>query len=262
MSFQPGDFVEFFRNVKLTDEGYLITSDSNGGAPFSGEYTNYSDLILNNPASTVGRFAYVLNSQGTKWLPGTMGGTFYGAGWYYDTGTQWLNKNDEIFNDLQPTQKQGFIDYNDTTGDITLIADTWTTILNDGQGAFSNDTYKPIGVTELIDVSTGAIDASELSLGDTILVRNDFTITPSTNNAKLEFRYSLGTGGGAYTLERSLSRLDDGSGIPYRFSLRPDLIYMGDSNTLDNPIVLQVKLSTDGVLNNSGTVVQLIKGSY
>jgi len=101
MSFQPGDFVEFFRNVKLTDDGYLITSDSNGGAPFSGEYTNYSDLILNNPASTVGRFAYVLSSQGTKWLPGTMGGTFYGAGWYYDTGSQWLNKNDEIFNGLE-----------------------------------------------------------------------------------------------------------------------------------------------------------------
>jgi len=30
-----------------------------------------------------------------------MGGTFYGAGWYYDTGSQWLNKNDEIFNGLE-----------------------------------------------------------------------------------------------------------------------------------------------------------------
>lgn len=229
---------------------------------YVGEFNNYTDLTTSVPAGTAGRFAFVLNSQGTKWLPGSLGGTFYGAGWYYDTGSQWVSKNDEIYEELQAKQKQGFIDYNDATGDINLVADTWTTIPNDGQGAYSNNTYKPIGVTELMDVSTGAIDTSELSLGDSILVRNDFTITPSTNNAKLEFRYSLGTGGGSYTLEKSLSRLDDGSGIPYRFSLKPDLIYMGDSNTKDNPIVLQVKLSTDGVLSNAGTVVQLIKGNF
>jgi len=40
----------------------------------------------------------------------------------------------------------GFIDYNDTSTSatpITLVADTWTTIPNDGLGAFSNDSYKP-----------------------------------------------------------------------------------------------------------------------
>ena len=156
---------------------------------------------------------------------------------------------------------QGFIDYNDTTGVINLVADTWTTIPNNGQGAFSNDTYKPDGVVELMDVSTGAIDVTDISLGDAILIRNDFQINPSTNNALLEFRYQLGAGGGAYTLETNLGRLDDGSGKNYRFSLKPDLIYMGDLNTRDNPIILQVKLSTDGILTNAGTVIQLIKGT-
>jgi len=144
-------------------------------------------------------------------------------------------------------------------GSVPIIADTWTTIPNNGAGSFSNDTYKPLNVTELMDVSTGTIDASELHLGDAILIRNDFNINPNTNNALLEFRYQLGSGGNIYTLETTIGRLDDGSGKDYRFSLKPDLIYMGDTNTKDNPILLQVKLSTNGTLTNAGSVIQLIK---
>lgn len=157
----------------------------------------------------------------------------------------------------------GFIDYNDTstsTTPVTLVADTWTTIPNDGLGAFSNDSYKPDGnVTELMDTSTGAIDPTGLHLGDAILIRNDFTVNPNTNNASLEFRYQLGVGGGAYTLGKRLGRLDEGSGIGYRFSLSPDLIYMGDANTRDNLITLQVKLTSGGTLVNAGTVIQVLR---
>ena len=96
-------------------------------------------------------------------------------------------------------------------------------------------------------------------LGDTILVRNDFTVNPNTNNSSLQFRYELGTGAGAYTLDKRLGRLDEGSGSDYRFSLNPDLIYMGDTNTRDNPITLQVKLSTGGTLINAGSVIQVIR---
>ena len=155
----------------------------------------------------------------------------------------------------------GFIDYNDTgtsTTPITLVADTWTTVTNDGLGAFTNKTYPPAGVTELMDTSTGAFDPTELSFGDTMLIRNDFTITPSTNNTLLELRYQLGTGAGSYTLEKIINRLDSGSGIPYRFSLEPDLIYMGDSNTRDNPIALQVKLSGNGTLVNAGSAISVV----
>ena len=156
----------------------------------------------------------------------------------------------------------GFMDYNDTSTTntpINLSADTWTTIPNDGLGAFTNKAYKPDGnVVELIDTATGSIDPTGLTLGDTILIRNDFTVVPNTNNASLQFRYQLGSGAGSYTLEKRLGRLDEGSGSPYRFSLSPDLIYMGDTNTRDNPISLQVKLSTNGTLVNAGSVIQLI----
>jgi hypothetical protein len=84
-------------------------------------------------------------------------------------------------------------------------------------------------------------------------------VTPNTNNASLEFRYSLGAEAGSYTLQKRLGRLDEGSGLGYRFSLTPDLVYMGDLNTRDNPITLQVKLSSSGSLVNAGTVIQVVR---
>mgnify|MGYP003150266374 CR=1 FL=1 len=157
------------------------------------------------------------------------------------------------------TDAQGFIDYNDTTGTISLLADTWTTIPNNGAVAFTNKSYAPDGVTEFMDVSNGAIDTTEIQLGDTIIIRNDFKVNPNTNNALLQFRYGLGGNGGEYFLETIKGRLDNGSGIDYRFNLGTDLIYMGDENTRTNPIFLQVNLSTNGTLLNAGSVIQLIK---
>jgi len=37
------------------------------------------------------------------------------------------------------------------------------------------------------------------------------------------------------------------------------MIYMGDTNTKDNPIKLQVKLSTNGTLVNAGTSIGVVR---
>ena len=158
----------------------------------------------------------------------------------------------------------GFIDYNDTSTTVSplvLLADTWTTIPNNGLGAFTNKNFLPKGVTELMDTSTGAIDPTQLALGDDMIIRNDFRVNPNVNNALLKFRYQLGGGASIYNLETNLGRLDDGSGKDYAFSLTTDYIYMGDTNTLNNPIKLQVNLSTDGTLTNAGSVIKVFKGS-
>ena len=114
-------------------------------------------------------------------------------------------------------------------------------------------------MTNLLDVSSGCIDCTELELGDSIMVRNDFVVTQGTNNNLLELRYALGTGGGSYTLEHILSRLDSGSVPTYRFSLDASLIYMGDLNTRDNPIFIQLKLGGAGSVVNNGTVIWVNK---
>ncbi len=162
----------------------------------------------------------------------------------------------------EPTEKDGFADYNDATTSTTpvsLSADVWTDIPNDGAGAFTNLSYLPANVTRLMDTSTGEFLFDELSLGDTVYIRNDFTLTPSTNNQLLTLRYTLGQGAGEYTLETIIGRLDSGSGVGYRFSLVPFFIYIGDLNTKDNPVKLQLKTSGTSTVVNAGSAIGVTK---
>jgi len=177
--------------------------------------------------------------------------TFFGA--VFDTM--------QFAEDNSSTKNGGFIDYNDTSttsSPIVLAASTWTRLPNNGAGTFTNKAYLPANVTELMN-SQGFIDTSELELGDVIFIRNDFTITPSSNNQSVEFRYTLGDGAGAYTLEKHIGRMDRGSGIPYRYSLGVDEIYMGDDNTRANPIGLEIKTSDTGVVVNAGSVITVLR---
>ena len=156
-------------------------------------------------------------------------------------------------------ESNGFMDYNDSStasSPLLLTANTWTDVPNDGLGAFTNKSYKPVGVTEVLDTSTGYLDFSDLPLGSEIIVRNDFTVTPSTNNCLLEARYLLGTGAGEYPLQFWSERLDSGSGIPYQ-RVTNFLIYMGDTNTQGNAGKMQLRLSTSGSVVNAGVYISI-----
>tara|TARA_R110002012_G_scaffold96021_1_gene231709 strand:+ start:302 stop:847 length:546 start_codon:yes stop_codon:yes gene_type:complete len=157
--------------------------------------------------------------------------------------------------------RNGVADYNDTstaTSPLTLAADTWTTLPNDGLGAFSISDL-PVGVNSLLDPLTGALNLTDLPQYSDLIVRPDFTITPDANNADLEFRFLLGAGAGQYTLPFSYGRLDRGAGIAYRQSLAAFYVYSGDNNTIDNPVYLQVKLSTSGTAVNAGMALKVYK---
>jgi len=156
----------------------------------------------------------------------------------------------------------GFADYNDASTSVTptiLVADTWTDVPNDTLGAYTNTSYLPEGMTTLMDGSTGYLDFSELTLGSDIHIRIDYTVTPNTNNALVESRYTLGNGGGIYSLPINSKRLDSGSGIPYAADKGSFYIYMGDTNTLQGVGKLQVKLTTGGTLVNNGVAIKIYK---
>ncbi len=106
---------------------YYEVSTGGGGVPSNQliKYTvnTYSDLAA--LSATIGEFAYVKNSQGTAWLPGTWGGTYYPRGYYFFNGTTWDNDLTDIakeLNDLNTTKLDiptGTItDYLDGTGAV------------------------------------------------------------------------------------------------------------------------------------------------
>jgi hypothetical protein len=162
---------------------------------------------------------------------------------------------------IKSQQITGFADYNDASSSsgVSLIADTWTDLPNDGAGSFTNLSFLPSGIDSVLDVSTGYIDLTQLKNGDSVIIRNSFKVTPNRNRADLNFRYSLGAGTGTYTLKSFIARLDSGAGKDYPYTLYSHLIYLGDDNTRLNPIKLQLNLSRNGSFVNYGTAIQILR---
>jgi hypothetical protein len=237
------------KSIKVNNENMLVVTYDDGDMTIAGKVsvTNKTEVIQNGAGLPLGHFA--LNSV------------------TLDDDKQLIvkcnNNKTFILPMLQAKDIGGFADYNDTStssSPVTLLDNTWTDIPNNGAGAFSNIKL-PTGVTRLLDPSTGAILLDELPIGSSAIVRMDYTVTPTTNNAALDFRYTLGGGAGAYTLETTVNRLDEGSGREYRQALVTHYIYVGDNNTKDNPIQPQVKLSGGGTLVNAGMVIEVRKSN-
>lgn len=59
---------------------------------------SFSEFI---PGSAQGEIGYSENSQGTPWLPGNIGGTYYPSGWYVWNDSEWVSDRNAIANQLE-----------------------------------------------------------------------------------------------------------------------------------------------------------------
>lgn len=91
---------EIYKKIKFLERKFFCKADLiNGKVPLDqlpsglgliSFYDNYTQLNLLAPQPQANDLvAGVRNSQGTKWLPGTLGGTWYPKGYYISTGTSW-----------------------------------------------------------------------------------------------------------------------------------------------------------------------------
>jgi len=64
---------------------------SSGGGTEITVVANYS--ALPDPTTVTGEFYWAEASQGTSWLPGSLGGTYYNSGMYYSNGVAWQFMN-------------------------------------------------------------------------------------------------------------------------------------------------------------------------
>jgi len=99
--------------------------------------SNFSSL---EPGTQIGQLAYTSNSEGTAWLPSTLGGSYYPKGWYVWDGTDWVSDRnttaaqlESLKNDVSNLQAGGAsltesevetIISNNTAGFITTQTDT------------------------------------------------------------------------------------------------------------------------------------------
>ena len=147
------------------------------------------------------------------------------------------------------TVSQGVYDYNDlatTSTPISLAsANTQYLMTNDGLGSFTNKNYALPGVSDLWNSSTSRFDFSGLSLGDTVDIRVDFSVTTTTTNTVIDFALELGLGSSPYQVE-VMSPVNFKSAQTYSM-VHWQGIYMGDNNTLQNPARLLARADKTGV---------------
>lgn len=74
----------------MFNQGIYSKSSTGGssGQGITGVVANYSALPA--AAAAVDEFYFVESPQGTAWLPGSIGGTYYPAGLYYSNGVTWF----------------------------------------------------------------------------------------------------------------------------------------------------------------------------
>jgi len=73
-------------NISIVNNGNGTISISSNADDIT-VVANYSALPAANTVS--GQFYWCSASQGTAWLPGSLGGTYYSAGLYYSNGSTW-----------------------------------------------------------------------------------------------------------------------------------------------------------------------------
>lgn len=191
--------------------------------------TNYS--ALPDPTTVPEEFYWCENSQGTSWLPGSLGGTYYNSGLYYSNGVSWTFMNVPY----QATQSEV------NTGTNTDKFITPSTFENASKWNSKQDKPQILNLT------------------------SDYTLTSSTSAQKL---FNVGTGGnGAFDATAStiyefelfvdLSTLSSTSGF-FSFSLTGTATYNNlRLKTSATKSVLITGAVFDGVIT-SASAYQLI----
>lgn len=140
----------------------------------------------------------------------------------------------------------GFEDYNHAGSSQSLIAGTPVKILNDGAGAFTNMSYKIPGRGDIWNTTNNQFDWTNagLVLGDSVLIRMDFSVTNNNANDGFSVDLELAVGSGAnYTLNVDYREWRYGG--TYNWVVLAE-IYMGDTNTLNFPAEIHLTADTNG----------------
>jgi hypothetical protein len=103
----------------------LINSDGENVLTLHQRAEKYSLL---EDGEVLGALVYVSEPEGSQWLPGTMGGAYYPAGWYIWNGTNWISDRNSIAKQFQTNVDQLDLKV-DKVGGYTLTENDLTNAL-------------------------------------------------------------------------------------------------------------------------------------
>lgn len=141
----------------------------------------------------------------------------------------------------------GWQDYNDLatkTTPITLTANTWTNLSNDGAGPYSQMSHKIFDHGNIWNTSTNSFNFSGLSIGDVILMRLSATITTYNSNINVGGKLRLAVGSAIEYDVPFFAGLIKSSGSHYITTTT--MIYIGSTETRDYPGKVMALSDTSG----------------
>lgn len=159
----------------------------------------------------------------------------------------------------------GFMDYNCQQAQNPPTPNAWNTLNNDGLGPNTLKTYKPIGVSELVntnlpDANNGRLLFSDLSLGDQVTIRHTLNITPNSNGQTFQLRHLVGQSGQEYSLPMGVPiKMEQGGGTATGDFTVEATIYIGDENTRLGGALPQILVNGQATIDYKGVYISVIK---
>ena len=141
---------------------------------------------------------------------------------------------------------------------VSLPADTWTKVSNDGASSSTKRQHLPEGVTRIYDVTNDVIKLDQLPKNGWVVFRFGIKVIPNVDNVTLKTRIAWTTGSGfTFYLTSPGALLNDGAGIEYeeQFTLT---FYVGDDDTKEGSGILQAR--ADGTCSITDCAFMTIVG--
>jgi hypothetical protein len=142
----------------------------------------------------------------------------------------------------------GWWDYEDTatsSAPIALtVASTYYDLTNNGLGPNTTSTYALAGLPAIWNTATNRLNLSGLTIGDTVDIRVDLSLTTSGTNHQAEVALEFGVGTGSeykLLLNRDLHKTADTYNVVAYGSF-----YIGNALTKDNPARIVAKSDSTG----------------
>lgn len=155
----------------------------------------------------------------------------------------------------------GFYDYNDSataTTPISLTANTWADLTNNGLGPFTILDHGLEGITSIWNTSTNRFDFSDLNLGDMLDIRVDVQVTTTAPNQTVDLHLTMGYGSaGQYDLPIVTDQQFKSVGV--KNVIRQQTFYIGHLESKNNPAILSIRSDASASVRVNGWYIRVMK---
>jgi hypothetical protein len=232
------------KGVLYKYNNFAIPIAINGNSPldFSQSVTDYSFF---EDGEIVDQLAYAKNSLGTRWLPGTMGGTYYPQGIYIWDGALWNSDRNAIADALNRTGSgtawAWFVDNQYTEASPLIIASGATAVLTNNSNTVDSTQWKPANKLPFNYLNS---KLESFALGAKFNIEIRFKAKSSDVNGKFNIFLDIGTGAVPLVANQKTEIFAFGANSQQFFTM--ELNYFAGSNLMANDGIIYIE-STLGI---------------